>query len=81
VYNYTHYLRKALLSSKQIIKVLKKLGWYEDRQVGSHKQFRHREIRGGVTVPHPKKDLPIQTFRSILKQMKISDKEFKQWLK
>jgi len=32
---------------------------------GSHHHYKHPEMQGLVTVPHPKKDLPIGTVRSI----------------
>lgn len=38
------------------------------RTKGSHRQYKHPERPGLVTVPHPKRDLPIGTLRSIYKQ-------------
>ncbi|MBD9492192.1 type II toxin-antitoxin system HicA family toxin [Ensifer sp. ENS11] len=35
---------------------------------GSHVQFKHPEKPGRVTVPHPKRDIPIGTLKSIEKQ-------------
>ena len=35
---------------------------------GSHAQFRHPTKKGRVTVPDPKRDIPIGTLRSIEKQ-------------
>ena len=55
-------------NSQDIIKRLKKEGWELARTVGSHQQFKHSEIKGRVTVPHPVKDLPKGTVRSIYKQ-------------
>jgi predicted RNA binding protein YcfA (HicA-like mRNA interferase family) len=43
-------------------------GWVEVRQSGSHKQFRHPDRKGTVTVPHPKSDMAIGTIKSIEKQ-------------
>ncbi|MBZ8140637.1 hypothetical protein CLD22_12085 [Rubrivivax gelatinosus] len=43
-------------------------GWFLVHTVGSHQQFKHPTKPGKVTVPHPKKDLPPGTARSILKQ-------------
>lgn len=37
-------------------------------QSGSHKQFRHPDRPGRVTVPHPKADLKIGTLKSIERQ-------------
>lgn len=68
------------MTSKDFLKVLKKLGWYEVNQVGSHKQFKHDKIKGRVTLPHPQKDFSIGTQKSILKQMQISQEEFEKWL-
>ena len=50
-----------------MIRRLEAHGWYEVRQTGSHKQFRHPTRPGLVTVPHPKKELPIGTLKSICK--------------
>ena len=60
------------MDSRSIIKILKKNGWYEVNKVGSHSQFRHPKIKGRVTVPHPKKDIPAGTLRSIEHQSGIS---------
>jgi predicted RNA binding protein YcfA (HicA-like mRNA interferase family) len=57
--------------SRDVIKELQKDGWYEVRQVGSHKQFKHPTKKGRVTVPHPKRDIPIGTLKSIEKQAGI----------
>ena len=59
------------MDSRKIIQALRKDGWYEVAQVGSHKQFKHPTKKGRVTVPHPKRDLPIGTLRSIEKQAEI----------
>jgi predicted RNA binding protein YcfA (HicA-like mRNA interferase family) len=56
------------MDSRALIRRLKKHGWIEVRVVGSHHQFRHADKRGLVTIPHPKKDLPLGTVKSILKQ-------------
>ncbi len=56
------------MKSADLIKQLKVDGWYLVHVVGSHHQFKHPAKPGKVTVPHPKKDLPPGTVRSILKQ-------------
>ncbi|MCB1174484.1 MAG: type II toxin-antitoxin system HicA family toxin [Leptospiraceae bacterium] len=48
--------------------MLKQDGWVLHNAKGSHHQFKHHKKPGKVTVPHPKKDLPIGTVSSILKQ-------------
>lgn len=59
------------MNSRDIIRELKKDGWCEVNQVGSHKQFKHPRKAGRVTVPHPKRDVPPGTLRSIEKQAGI----------
>ncbi len=55
-----------LPSSHQIIKVLMKQGFRFVSQKGSHQKYK-KDIRT-VIVPHPKKQIPIGTFRSIVRQ-------------
>jgi predicted RNA binding protein YcfA (HicA-like mRNA interferase family) len=63
------------MNSSQVIRLLKANGWFLVHTVGSHHQFRHPTKPGKVTVPHPKKDLPLPTVRSILKQAGIQSQE------
>ena len=56
------------MTSGEVIEMLKSDGWYLVATRGSHKQYKHPEKWGRVTVPHPKKDLPKGTVNSILKQ-------------
>jgi predicted RNA binding protein YcfA (HicA-like mRNA interferase family) len=59
------------MDSREIIRRLKDDGWFEVAQVGSHKQFKHATKPGRVTVPSPRKDVPMGTLRSIEKQAGI----------
>ena len=59
------------MDSREIIRRLKADGWFEVAQAGSHKQFKHATKPGRVTVPSPRKDVPIGTLRSIEKQAGI----------
>lgn len=56
------------MRSGDVIKLIKKDGWVEVRQSGSHKQFRHPTKPGTVTVPHPKSEMATGTLKSIEKQ-------------
>lgn len=56
------------MNSKDIIAALGADGWIQVAQKGSHVQFKHPTKLGRVTVPHPKRDIPMGTFRSIEKQ-------------
>ena len=57
------------MTSKDIIKRLKKEGWKLFHTKGSHHQFKHTITGVKVTIPHPKKDIPTGTLRSIFKQV------------
>lgn len=59
------------MNSKAIIRALIADGWLKITQKGSHVQFKHPVKPGRVTVPHPKRDIPIGTLRSIEKQAGI----------
>jgi predicted RNA binding protein YcfA (HicA-like mRNA interferase family) len=56
------------MNSQDVVRILKANGWYEVSHVGSHKQFKHPQIAGRVTVPQPKRDIPIGTLKSIEKK-------------
>ena len=56
------------MKSADVIKALTADGWFEVAQRGSHKQFKHPTKSGRVTVPHPVKDMPIGTLKSIERQ-------------
>jgi len=43
-------------------------GWEMVAAHGDHHQFKHPQKKGRVTVPHPNKDIPTGTVRSIYKQ-------------
>jgi predicted RNA binding protein YcfA (HicA-like mRNA interferase family) len=62
------------MTVRQILKILRKDGWYVDHQTGSHRQLHHPTKPGNVTVagkpnetPHPK------IVRSIFNQAQIEE--------
>ncbi|WP_084288516.1 type II toxin-antitoxin system HicA family toxin [Desulfovermiculus halophilus] len=59
------------MNSRLVVKALEQDGWYKVAQSGSHIQFRHPSKKGRVTVPHPKKDIPAGTLKSIERQAGI----------
>ena len=59
------------MNSRDIISCLKADGWKQVAQKGSHVQFKHPSKPGRVTVPHPKRDIPLGTLRSIEKQANL----------
>ena len=56
------------MDSREIIRRLEADGWYRVGQRGSHFQFKHSTKPGRVTVPHPEKDIPAKTLKSIERQ-------------
>lgn len=58
-------------SSREVLEILKKNGWYEVGCDGDHHQFKHPSKKGKVTITHPKKDIPSGTLKSISKQSGI----------
>lgn len=71
-----------LFSSRQIVKVLLKLGFMPISQKGSHRKFRKpgKPVLT-VIVPANKKEIPDGTFRSILRQANLTEAEFVKKLK
>ncbi len=59
------------MNSREILRKLGEDGWYEVAHEGSHKQFKHATKPGRVTVPHPKKEVPVGTIKSIEKQASL----------
>ncbi|MBS4030906.1 MAG: type II toxin-antitoxin system HicA family toxin [Clostridiales bacterium] len=58
-------------SSNELIKILNQNGWYFYKANGSHHHFKHPTKKGKVTIPHPRKSIPIKTVISIFQQAEI----------
>jgi predicted RNA binding protein YcfA (HicA-like mRNA interferase family) len=56
------------MDSRTIIRKLEAAGWKHFRTTGSHHHFCRPDTEQVVTVPHPKKDVPIGTIKSIERQ-------------
>jgi predicted RNA binding protein YcfA (HicA-like mRNA interferase family) len=59
------------VDSRDVLTALKADGWREVAQKGSHVQLRHLVKTGRVTVPHPKRDPPLGTLKSVERQAVI----------
>ena len=68
-------LMSRLYSSKHIIKVLLKKSFAQVGQKGSHKKFRKGNYT--VIIPDPRKEIPMGTFYSILRQSGLKKEDFK----
>lgn len=66
-----------LYSSKQIIKALQYKGFIFVSQKGSHIKFRKTSQKTLVViVPADRKEIPLGTFKSILRQSGLSEEDF-----
>lgn len=61
----------VLVTPKDLLKVLKKDGWYVDRIRWFHHMLKHTSKAGRVTVPVHKEDLKPKTLHTIMKQAGI----------
>ena len=59
---------------RDIIEMIEAEGWYLVQTKGSHRQYKHPEIPGRVTIAgHPNDDLAPGTLNSILKQARLKE--------
>ena len=59
------------IKNREIIKKIEQDRCYLVKITGDHHHFKHLIKRVKVTVPHPKKDIPIKTLISIEKQAQL----------
>jgi predicted RNA binding protein YcfA (HicA-like mRNA interferase family) len=62
-----------MMKTFELIELLHANGWFQVRVRGSHRQFRHDNLPGTVTIAGKlSTDVPIGTLRSVLKQAKLA---------
>lgn len=67
IYNYN-------MKIKEVLKLIEKDGWFQVAQKGSHKQFKHPQKTGRVTIAGKQSDdIDKGTLNSILKQAKLKE--------
>ncbi len=60
------------MKSSELLRILKKDGWFEVRQKGSHKIMMHPTKRNIIPVPfHASKEMKTGTLKQILKMAEI----------
>jgi predicted RNA binding protein YcfA (HicA-like mRNA interferase family) len=59
------------MHSRDVLTALRADGWVEVAQKGSHVHLKHLVKAWRVTVPHPHRDLPIGTLKSIERQARM----------
>ena len=65
-----------IVKSQELIRVLKRLGFFKYYQVGSHAQFKHPDGRRATISIHKGKDIKKKTLKGILDDLEISADEF-----
>ncbi len=69
-------MKLPVLSAKELIKILLKIGFKEIRQRGSHKYFKHPDGRTTVVPVHSGRDVGRGLLRRIIKEIELSREEF-----
>jgi predicted RNA binding protein YcfA (HicA-like mRNA interferase family) len=64
------------IKAKEFIKVIKKLGFYLDRQKGSHAVYKHQDGRRVVIPIHSGKDLKPGTLMGMIQDLGIDKTTF-----
>ena len=74
-------MKLPIIKSKQLVRVLKKLGCVKKRQTGSHRIFYCSMQRRIISVPFHNKDLKKGLLGAIIKDLDLSLDEFNRLLK
>jgi len=72
--------RAAILKAKDIIRALKKMGFCEVRQKGSHQCFQHNDGRFTLVPCHSGEDIGRGLLRQIMREINVSPEEFSKFL-
>ena len=68
--------RISTLKARNIIRVLKKIGFFEVRQKGSHICFKHTDGRFTLVPVHGGEDIGRGLMRQILREINLTPEEF-----
>ena len=68
--------RLPLLSAKELIKILNRLGFCVIRQKGSHVYLKHKDGRATVVPLHPGSEIGRGLLRKIINEIEMSREEF-----
>ena len=69
-------MKLPLLSAQELIRILRKMGFEEIRQRGSHKYLRHPDGRATVVPVHSRTDISRGLLKKILNEIEVSREEF-----
>ena len=69
--------RFPVCSAKDVIRVLRKHGFSQVSQKGSHQKWRHSNVRQVIVATHGNKLIPIGTLKSIIEGSGLSPDDFR----
>jgi len=72
--------RLPTLKARDIIRILKQLGFFEARQKGAHICFKHLDGRFTLVPKHGGEDISRGLLRKILREINVSSDEFSKLL-
>ncbi|MCL5438544.1 MAG: type II toxin-antitoxin system HicA family toxin [Patescibacteria group bacterium] len=65
-----------VVKASKLLRALKKLGFYEHHQVGSHIQLKHPDGRRTTLPYHPTQEIRRKTLKAIIDDLDMSIEEF-----
>lgn len=65
-----------VVKASKLLRILKKLGFYEHHQVGSHIQLKHLDGRRTTLPYHPTQEIRRGTLRAIIDDLNMTVEEF-----
>ncbi len=68
--------RLPVVKTKELVRILRKLGFTEHHGCGSHTQFKHPDGRRTTVAVHAGKDVPNGTLRAIIADIDMTVDDF-----
>ncbi len=72
--------RLPQVKATDVVRALKRVGWYEVSQTGSHLRLRHDEHPEDLTIAMHRGDVPKGKLLAIIKQAGMTQAEFQELL-
>lgn len=70
-----------VIKASELLKVLKKMGFYPYHQAGSHMQLKHPDGRRTTLPYHPSKEIRRKTLKGIINDLSLTVEEFTREIK
>lgn len=68
--------RLPIVKTREVIRALQKLGFFEQHRTGSHAQLKHLDGRRTTVPIHAGRDFKRGTLKAILRDINVSVEEF-----